>query len=100
VHVVDVTTGIGLAATVSAVAPEPIVLGAADTRAPEPTLELIHRFQPDLVASFVEPLARAPTRRIDARWVARDLTEDLRHELGDLRVDRRRGGMVQIDGAA
>jgi len=61
VHVVDVTTGIGLAATVPAVAPEPIVLGAADTRAPEPTLELVHRFQPDLAASLVEPLpGRAP----------------------------------------
>jgi UDP-glucose 4-epimerase len=61
VHVVDVTTGIALAATAPAVAPEPIVLGAADTRAPEPTLELIQRFKPDLAASLVEPLpGRAP----------------------------------------
>jgi len=83
VHVVDVTTGIALAATVPSVAPEPMVLGAADTRAPEPTLQLIHRFQPDLAASLVEPLpgrapllsiARArtqlgydPTFRLDAR---------------------------------
>ncbi len=61
VHVLDVTKGIAQAATVGTVAPEPIVLGGPDTRAPEPTLELVRRYQPDLVANLVEPLpGRAP----------------------------------------
>jgi len=56
VHIDDVTQGVILAATVPVVVPEPIVLAAADTRAPEPTLDLIRRFRPDLLAYLREPL--------------------------------------------
>ena len=35
---------------------EPIVLAAADTRAPEDTLELIRRFKPELERELREPL--------------------------------------------
>lgn len=56
VHVLDVTQGITNAALVDTVVHAPITLAAADTRAPEPTLELIARHRPDLVAQLGEPL--------------------------------------------
>lgn len=56
VHVKDVTQGITKAALVETVVPVPITLAAADTRAPEPTLELIEKFRPELVGHVVEPL--------------------------------------------
>jgi len=56
VHVRDVTSGIVRATEVSAVTPDPIVLGAGDTRAPEQTLDLVRRFRPDLVPLLHEPL--------------------------------------------
>lgn len=41
-------------------------LGAADTRCPEPTLELLQRFRPDLAAKVRSPLpGRAPLLSID-----------------------------------
>lgn len=57
VHVLDVTQGITRAATVPAVVPVPITIAARDTRAPEPTLELLTRFHPQLVPLIREPLA-------------------------------------------
>jgi nucleoside-diphosphate-sugar epimerase len=56
VHIEDVTQGIVLAAIVPVVVPEPIVLAAADTRAPEPTLELLARYRPELLPYVREPL--------------------------------------------
>jgi len=41
-------------------------LGAADTRCPEPTMELLERFRPDLLATVDPPLVgRAPLMSID-----------------------------------
>lgn len=61
VHEDDVAVGIRLAATVPAVTSAPIVLGAGDTRLPEPTLEIIRRLRPDLEPYVTEPLpGRAP----------------------------------------
>lgn len=66
VHVRDVTAGIVLAAQVATVTPDPIVLGAGDTRAPEDTLDLIRRFRPDLLPLVHEPLpGRAPLLSIE-----------------------------------
>jgi len=56
VHPNDVRDGIILAATVDQTTSEPIVLAAADTRAPEDTLELIRRFKPELERELREPL--------------------------------------------
>lgn len=56
IHVRDVTQGICKAALVDAVVPGPITLAAADTRAPEPTLELLRRFRPDLIPHLREPV--------------------------------------------
>jgi nucleoside-diphosphate-sugar epimerase len=58
IHVEDVAAGIELAATVEAVTPDPMVLAAEDTRLPEPTLEIVHRFRPDLEPHIKEPLSR------------------------------------------
>jgi UDP-glucose 4-epimerase len=58
IHVEDVAAGIELAATVEAVTPDPMVLAAEDTRLPEPTLEIIRRFRPDLEPRIKEPLSR------------------------------------------
>ncbi len=61
VHEDDVAAGIVLAATVPTVTSAPIVLGAGDTRLPEPTMDIIHRFRPDLEPYLTEPLpGRAP----------------------------------------
>lgn len=56
VHVRDVTAGIVQAAEIGAVVPDPIVLGASDTRAPEDTADLIARFRPDLAPLVHEPI--------------------------------------------
>ncbi len=56
VHEDDVAAGIELGATVPMVTSEPIVLAAGDTKLPEPTLEIIRRFQPDLQPHVTEPL--------------------------------------------
>ena len=41
-------------------------LGAADTRCPEPTMELVRRFRPDLAQALAAPLpGRAPLLAID-----------------------------------
>lgn len=56
VHIQDVTQGIVQAALTPVVVAEPIVLAAADTRAPEPTLDLIRTFRPDLLSHLREPL--------------------------------------------
>lgn len=61
VHEDDVAAGIRLAATVPTVLSAPIVLGAGDTRLPEPTMEIIRRLRPDLEPYLTEPLpGRAP----------------------------------------
>jgi len=61
VHEEDVAAGIVLAATVPAVTSAPMVLGAGDTRLPEPTMEIIRRLRPDLEPYVTEPLpGRAP----------------------------------------
>ncbi|QGN34342.1 NAD(P)-dependent oxidoreductase [Microlunatus sp. Gsoil 973] len=61
VHEEDVAAGIVLAVTRPTVTSAPIVLGAADTRLPEPTMEIIRRFRPDLEPYLTEPLpSRAP----------------------------------------
>lgn len=61
VHEEDVAAGIVLAATVPTVTSAPTVLGAGDTRLPEPTMQIIHRFRPDLEPYLTEPLpGRAP----------------------------------------
>ena len=56
IHIRDVTQGIVKAALAPVVIAEPITLAAADTRAPEPTLELIRRFRPELQPHLREPL--------------------------------------------
>lgn len=60
VHVDDVIAGIVLAIFGDYALPDPITLAAEDTKAPEPTMQLINRFRPDLLASLREPL---PGRR-------------------------------------
>lgn len=61
VHEDDVAAGIVLAATVPTVTSAPIVLGAGDTRLPEPTMEVIRRLRPDLEPYITEPMpGRAP----------------------------------------
>lgn len=58
IHEDDVAAGIERAATVEAVTPDPMVLAAADTRLPEPTLEIVRRFRPELEPHIKEPLSR------------------------------------------
>jgi UDP-glucose 4-epimerase len=58
VHVLDVTQGITKAALADTVVPAPITLAAADTRAPEPTLEIVARYRPELLPHLREPLPR------------------------------------------
>ena len=57
VHLYDIATGIRQALE----APHlpgygAYYLGAADTRCPEPTLDILNRFRPDLAANVIEPL--------------------------------------------
>jgi nucleoside-diphosphate-sugar epimerase len=56
VHVRDVAQAVAAAVTVEEVAPPPLTICAADTKAPEPTWELIERFRPELAGSITEPL--------------------------------------------
>jgi nucleoside-diphosphate-sugar epimerase len=56
VHVRDVAQAVAAAATVDEVSPSPLTICAADTKAPEPTRELIARFRPELVGSITAPL--------------------------------------------
>jgi UDP-glucose 4-epimerase len=61
VHIDDVAAGIRLATETQHVVSAPMVLGAADTKAPEPTMDLIRRFRPELEPLLTEPLpGRAP----------------------------------------
>lgn len=61
VHEDDVAAGIVLAATVPTVTSAPIVLGAGDTKLPEPTMDVIRRLRPDLEPYITEPMpGRAP----------------------------------------
>ncbi len=56
VHVLDVTQGITKAALAAKVVPEPITVAASDTRAPEPTMDILTRLRPELVPYVREPL--------------------------------------------
>jgi UDP-glucose 4-epimerase len=58
VHVLDVTQGITKAALADSVIHLPITLAAGDTRAPEPTMELVGTYQPQLLPHLREPLPR------------------------------------------
>ncbi|WP_157181118.1 NAD-dependent epimerase/dehydratase family protein [Actinopolymorpha alba] len=58
VHVLDVTQGITKAALVDTVVYLPITLAAADTRAPEPTLEIVTKHRPELIPYLREPLPK------------------------------------------
>ncbi|MEM7532866.1 MAG: NAD(P)-dependent oxidoreductase [Chloroflexota bacterium] len=67
VHVADVVTGLRQAVEASNLPGVGVyTLGAADTRCPEPTMELLERFRPDLAATVDPPLeGRAPLLSID-----------------------------------
>ncbi|MEQ7129373.1 NAD(P)-dependent oxidoreductase [Actinopolymorpha sp. B11F2] len=56
VHVLDVTQGITKAALADTVIHLPITLAAADTRAPEPTLEIVAQHRQELLPHLREPL--------------------------------------------
>ena len=57
-------------------------LGAGDTRCPEPTMELVRRFRPDLAQTLAAPLpGRAPLLVIDRARKA--FGYDPRFRLGD-----------------
>ena len=62
VHVADVVTGLRQALETAELPGFGVyTLGAGDTRCPEPTMELLEHFRPDLVATVTPPLAgRAP----------------------------------------
>jgi nucleoside-diphosphate-sugar epimerase len=68
VHVADIAAGIKKALECSTLPPCGVyTLGAADTRCPEPTMDLLRRFQPNLAANVTEPLpGRAPLMSIAA----------------------------------
>lgn len=56
VHIDDVAAAFSLSATAPAVSPEPMAIGAEDTKLPEPTMELIRRYRPDLVPYISAPM--------------------------------------------
>ena len=57
VHVDDVATGIRQAIECPTLPPSgAYTLGAADTRCPEPTMELLKKFQPVLAENITQPL--------------------------------------------
>jgi UDP-glucose 4-epimerase len=66
VHVADIATGIRQALEAPGLPGHGVyTLGAADTRCPEPTLEILRRFRPDLAAHVTAPLeGRAPLMSI------------------------------------
>lgn len=49
VHIDDVTAAFALAVAAPATSPDPITIGAEDTKLPEPTMDIIGRYRPDLV---------------------------------------------------
>jgi len=67
VHVSDLVRGLRQALECTALQGcNVFTLGAGDTRCPEPTLELLQRFRPDLAARVTAPLpGRAPLLAID-----------------------------------
>ncbi len=67
VHVADVVTGLRQALErVDLPGFGVYTLGAGDTRCPEPTMDLLQRFRPDLAATVVPPLdGRAPLLSIE-----------------------------------
>jgi UDP-glucose 4-epimerase len=56
IHVLDVTQGITRAALADTVVHAPITLAAADTRAPEPTVDIVGAYRPELLPHLREPL--------------------------------------------
>jgi nucleoside-diphosphate-sugar epimerase len=56
VHPLDVAQAVSRAALADKVVAVPMTVAAADTRAPEPTMDLLARFRPDLVPYVGEPL--------------------------------------------
>lgn len=66
VHVKDIATGIRQALEAPNLPAHGVyTLGAADTRCPEPTMEILTRFRPDLAANVTAPLeGRAPLMSI------------------------------------
>lgn len=56
VHIDDVAAAFALSVTAPAVSPQPMTIGAADTKLPEPTLELVRRYRPDLVPYVSAPM--------------------------------------------
>lgn len=71
VHIDDVTAAFSLAVAAPAVSPDPITIGAEDTKLPEPTMDVIARHRPELVPYVSAPMpgrsamlsiARARTR--------------------------------------
>jgi nucleoside-diphosphate-sugar epimerase len=83
VHVADIVRGIRQALEY----PEPLgygvyTLSGPDTRCPEPTMELLERFRPDLAQNVTAPLpGRAPLMAIDA--ARRAFGYDPQYRLGD-----------------
>ena len=67
VHVEDVARGIRQALEANHLTGFGVyTLGAADTRCPEPTMELVRRLRPDLARTLTAPLpGRAPLLAID-----------------------------------
>ncbi len=67
VHVRDIARGVRLALEASDLPGHGVyTLGGADTRCPEPTMDLLERFRPDLSRTLDEPLAgRAPLLSIE-----------------------------------
>lgn len=67
VHVADIAVGIRQALESPKLPVSGVyTLGAADTTCPEPTMEILRRFRPDLAASLRRPLVgRAPLLSID-----------------------------------
>jgi len=66
VHINDVATGLRQAVECPTLPDHGVyTLGAADTRCPEPTMEILNKFRPDLAANLTEPLpGRAPLMSI------------------------------------
>lgn len=56
VHIDDVAAAFSLSVTAPEVSPEPMAIGAEDTKLPEPTMDLIRRYRPELVPYIVAPM--------------------------------------------
>ncbi len=67
VHVADIVRGLRQALECEALPPIGVYhLGAGDTRCPEPTMDLLTRFRPDLAATLAKPIeGRAPLLSIE-----------------------------------